>query len=100
MKRSTGLTLGSTVSRHPDQISSDITGETILMSLENGRYYGFRAVAQRIWDLLEEPTAVEVICAALRAEYNVDPGQCEHEVLAFVNDLIRENVAVIVCADD
>lgn len=92
MNRSGGLTLDSTVSRNPDQISADLSDETVLMSLDTGRYYGMRAVAGRIWELLAEPRTVGSLCDALVKEYDVERDRCEREALAFVGELVQEGL--------
>jgi hypothetical protein len=92
MSRLTGLTLDSYVMRNPDQMSTDLAGDTVLMRLDTGRYYGMRATAGRIWELLAEPRRVGSICDALLAEYAVERDRCEHEVLAFLTELIREEL--------
>lgn len=83
----------SVVTAAPDQISSDLAGEAVIMSLQDGAYYGLNEVGARIWSLLQQPRPVAAIRDALVAEYEIDPAQCEHEVVALLAAL--ETVGLI-----
>jgi hypothetical protein len=94
MHASGQLTLESVVMQNPDQLATQFSGDTVLMSLQTGRYYGMRAAAGRIWDLLRGPRTVASVCEALLEEYSVDRDRCEREVLAFLGDLATEDLLV------
>jgi hypothetical protein len=81
------LTLSSTVVASDNQVSSDLAGETVLLSLENARYFGFAGAGSRIWELIASPTRVADLCATLVREYDVQPDQCESDVLGFLRAL-------------
>ncbi len=65
----------------------DLDGETVLFSPLDGSYFGLNAVSSRIWDLLETPTTLTAICAALGKEFDVDPTVCEEQTVAFLSRL-------------
>ncbi len=67
----------------------------VTMSIENGMYYGMNAVASRIWELIPEPKSISEVCDTLLDEYQVDPEQCEKEVLALVSQLNDEGLIVV-----
>lgn len=75
-----------------DQVSSDLAGETVLLSMTSARYYGLDGVAQRIWELLREPALVSGICAKVAAEYDVDVDRCEADVLRFLRELASKGL--------
>jgi hypothetical protein len=79
-----------------DVVSCDLDGETALMSVENGKYYGMDPVGSRIWALLEQARPVSAICSLVLEEFEVEPSQLEHDVLAFLNDLAQENLIKVV----
>lgn len=72
------------------QTSAEVDGESVILDLEEGVYYGLNPVGARIWSEIQEPTAVEEITAAITAEYDVDAEQCREDVLSLLRDL-REN---------
>ena len=70
-------------------------GETVMMSIAKGKYYGLREVANEIWNGLREPTPVRDLCSGLQAAFDVTPDQCEREVLQFLNELHDEGLVSV-----
>jgi len=89
-----GLT--STVQRAEDLVSCDLDGETALMSVENGKYYGLDPIGSRIWSLLEQARPVADLCALLLEEFEVEPSQCRQDVLVFLHELAQDNLIKVV----
>ena len=71
-----------------DQMASDIAGETVILGLTAGRYYGLRSVGARVWQLLQEPIAITDVRRTLVSEYEVDPERCEADLLTLLGQLI------------
>ena len=76
-------------------IEAPIDGELVLMSIDNGKYYGMDSVASRIWALLEQPTTVKSIVTTLVEEYDVSQTKCESETLKFIELLVTEKALII-----
>lgn len=83
----TALSVHSTVVASPDQVSSDLAGETVLLSMTDAKYYGFSGVGSRIWELVQQPVMVSAVCAVITEEYDVSRELCEDDVLRFLRDL-------------
>ena len=49
-------------------------------------------VGSRIWTLLAKPFRICDLCAALLAEYRVDPHVCERQVLDLLEELRAEGL--------
>ena len=81
------ITMSSLVVAAKDQVSSDLGGETILLSMQSAMYYGLDGVAARVWELVHEPTRVADICDVIKNEYDVQPDRCEADVLDFLRQL-------------
>lgn len=77
----------SCVRRLPDALSAEINGETVLMSVDHGRYFTLDAVGSDIWARLEEPVAARDLVMALAADYMGDPAEIEADVLVLLNRL-------------
>ena len=90
------INLKSMIQRNDDLVSCDLDGETMLMSVETGKYYGMDPMGSRIWALLEQARPVSAICSLLLEEFEVEPSQCEHDVLAFLNELAQDNLIKVV----
>jgi len=86
------ITLRSTVVRTKDQVSSDLSVETILLSLRSGMYYGLQEVGARIWELAQQPIRVADMRDAIAREYEVESDRCERDVLAFLRQLATEGL--------
>lgn len=82
----------SIVRQSEGQVSANMNQQAVLMSIEQGNYYGLDDIATRIWALIEQPSAVTAICATLVAEYEVEPAQCEGDVLHFLNYLDEQGL--------
>ena len=71
-----------------DQLASAIGGETVILGLSAGRYYGVDAVGARIWQLIQEPTEVAEVRRTIVSEYAVDPERCEADLLKLLQQMI------------
>lgn len=89
------ITSEQKIQRDDSFIEAPIDNEIVLMSIENGKYYGMDAIASRIWSLLEQPTTLNAIIDTLTTEYDVERAQCETETLAFISLLQAENAIVV-----
>lgn len=78
--------------RIADIVSTDMDGERVMMSLEQGAYFGLGGVGGTIWDFLAEPRARAEIEAHVMAEYAVDAKTCRADVAAFLADLERNGL--------
>jgi hypothetical protein len=92
----TAIGLHSRIKRAADLVSADLDGEIALMSVAAGKYYGLEPIGSRIWALLEATRSVSEICTILVSEFEVDRERCERELLAFLNDLAKENLIKVV----
>lgn len=86
--------MGSSISRDSvvvatqNQVSSEfLDGETILLDIHGGVYYGLNPVAARIMSIIETPTPVAEIVEALLDEYEVEEDVCLRDVLHLLGEL-------------
>ena len=82
------MDLKSQIVRSDDLIEAQAGGETVMMSLALGSYYGLNAVGSYIWSLIDRPRTIEELREAICAEFAVSPDQCEQDVIAFVQTMI------------
>jgi len=86
------ITTDTIISRVEEVVASDIDGETVMMSIENGKYYGLDDIGSRIWELIEEPIKVSDLVDTLLGRYEVDRRTCEKDVLKFLNELDDDKI--------
>ena len=86
------LDLHSVIQRDPDIIAAQAGEDLVMVSIENGQYYGVSQVAKEIWQTIQQPTTVSDIIGDLIANYNVDRRLCERDTLAFLEQLLAEGL--------
>lgn len=90
------VTMGSEVTRSKSQVSADLAGEAVILSLSTGEYYGLNPVAARIWDLLQQVRRVSEIRELLLAEYpDVTADDCTSQVLALLEELVALDLIIV-----
>lgn len=82
----------TTIVRSPDQVSGDLDGKVVLLSIENGEYYNMNEVDSRIWTLLEKPMTVASLIDALLMEFAVEQTLCEAETMKFLEQLQKDKL--------
>lgn len=93
------ITLNSRVVRSEDFITSTVDNDLVMMSLEKGTYYGLDSIGSHVWENIAEPITVHDLCQKLTNQFEVQPTQCQTDVLAFLNELQKENM-IHVAAED
>ena len=80
------------VRRIDDVLDTDIDNETVMMDIEQGRYFGLNETGTRIWALLAQPIVIGDLYDQLTAEFDVPPEQCEQEVFDFLGSLLTRGL--------
>jgi len=83
------LSLASVVQATTDQVSCDLGGETAILHLHSGKYFGLDPMATRIWQLLAAPRTLAEVRDILLAEYDVAADLLERDLLEFLGKLQR-----------
>jgi hypothetical protein len=73
-------------------ISSDLNGEVVILNMKDGTYYGLGEVGHRVWELLREPVSVRNIHSVILNEYDVEPEQCEMDLLMLIESLLEQGL--------
>ncbi len=76
-------------------VSTAIPGETVILDPTSGRYFGLDGVGSRVWDMLQEPTTVAAIVAAITSEFDVDEATCERDLRALLEDLEAKGLVAV-----
>src|SRR5665213_999240 len=95
MDDSMSITEASRVSRRNDMLAQEVEGATVMTDVATGYYYGLESTARRIWELIEQPKSVSEICSILGAEFEVDSGMCETDVIEFLRRMNQEGLVHI-----
>ena len=73
--------------RNPDLVATDMDGDTVMMDIEQGKYYGISSVGSRVWELLENPVTLSEIVRTICAEFDVGRSTCGADMMQFLSDL-------------
>ncbi len=58
-------------------------------------YHGLDEVRARVWDLIQKPKSAKEVRDALLEEYEVEPNQCERDLLALLQSLAKEGLVEV-----
>jgi len=84
------LSMTTMVVASDQQVACDVADEVVLLSMQNGQYYGLNAVGASIWRLIQQPRALHEVSDELLAEYEgVSADTCVHETLTFVTSMLE-----------
>lgn len=86
------LTAESIVCKRDDLLAANVDQETVLLSIHNSRYFGMAETAHRIWELLDKQMRVKDLVDLLISEYEVDPADCQREVIQFLHELEKHDL--------
>ncbi len=96
MMMSDPIDLNSVIVAASDQVSSELQeGDTAILNLKDGVYYGLNSVGSRIWNLIQTPKSVADLREVLLAEYDVDEEVCTHELMDLLNNLSNKKLIEI-----
>jgi hypothetical protein len=79
--------LDTVVARNEEPVAVEVDRTIVMMSIDQGMYFGLQGTGSKIWSLLEQPRAVTDVCVALVNEFDIDPVDCQREVLGFLEEL-------------
>ena len=68
-------------------VARDIAGESMLLDLDTGSYFGLDAVGSRIWHLLEEMENSEEVVQVLLKEYEVEAVRLRQDLTELLKEL-------------
>lgn len=73
--------------RSSDIIASEVDGELVLISIQDGKYFGLDPVGSEIWRLLEEPHSTTALIETLKGQFDGDAAEIEADALTFIEEL-------------
>jgi hypothetical protein len=77
---------------NPSVVFRELDGETVLLNLDSGVYFGLDAVGTRVWTLLLEHGTTGPVCERMEQEYDVEPEALERDVHRLVRELHQKGL--------
>jgi hypothetical protein len=94
---SEGISLETVIARRDELMVAELSdNELVMLNVQSGSYYGMDETAKVIWDHLGEPRSIGALVDHLLTRFAVDRETCEGEVLAFVNEMLKDELIHVV----
>jgi len=84
---------------HRSVLSRELAGETVLLNLESGVYYGLDAVGTRAWNLLAEERTLADVCTIMLEEFEVTHDTLQQDLTTLVRELCEKQLLVPVSSE-
>ena len=81
-----------------DQVSTTLQGESVILNMKSGVYFGLNPVGARIWELVQQPISVELIQHTIISEYKVESERAKSDVLGLLKQLSDAGLVEVVHA--
>ena len=89
------MILTAVISQVEGIIVSDMDGEKVMLSIQNGKYYNLGEMGGEIWGLMKEPISIQSLVHSLQSIYDINQTNCEEQVTAFLTQLKDERLIQI-----
>jgi len=89
------LFMETTIVQSPGNIISDMDGETVMMSIDNGKYYNLGTIGGYIWEMIKTPSSIDKLISKLTNEFDIENSECQKEVIPFLEQLLNEKLIMI-----
>lgn len=76
----------------PDAVFRDLEGESVILDLASGTYYGLNEVGTRIWTLMAAGRDEDAIAGALHAEFDVTLEGARADLAALASELLSRGL--------
>ncbi len=83
------------VSACPGHLIAEVQGETVVLQLASGQYFGLNDVGSRIWCLIQSPTSLAALIEKLLVEYDVSRDRLQNDILRIVEEMLKAQLVEI-----
>lgn len=73
-------------------LAAEVDGEIVMMSIEQGRYFGLDDIGSDIWKRIERPCSFATLVDGLAADYDADRGTIAADVTALLTRMAEQDV--------
>lgn len=89
------LTIDSRVMPADDAVFRELDGQSVLLNLATGMYFGLDAVGTHVWRLAETDGALREVWRRMVDEYDADPAAIERDLLALADTLVSRGLWIV-----
>jgi hypothetical protein len=73
-------------------VMRELSGESVLLDLHSGHYFGLNEVGTRAWSLMRQGESLRTVNDTLGAEFDASSGVIEAELLRFAGELCEHGL--------
>ncbi|HEV8722563.1 MAG TPA: PqqD family peptide modification chaperone [Candidatus Binatia bacterium] len=88
----TQLSRSTTIKAIEEQLSCDLAGEAVILSLKSGEYFGLNELGARIWNLIQKPRTLGELVELLMLEYEVAIDQLERDLTSLLDEMCTQGL--------
>lgn len=77
----------------PEVVAREVGGETMLLDLASGTYFGLDEVGGMVWQAIEEGQPLSDACDRIESAFDASREQVEADVLALAAQLVEQGLA-------
>jgi hypothetical protein len=86
------ISAATVISRSPAVLTAEVDGEIVMMSIEQGRYFGLDDIGSDIWKRIEQPCSFAALVDRLTADYDADRATIAADVQALLGRMAAQDV--------
>ena len=86
------ISLDSLVTPSDDAVFRELDGQSVLLNLATGMYFGLDAVGTHVWQLALENGSLRAVRERLVDEYDAEPAAIERDLLALAETLVGKGL--------
>ena len=91
------MDIQTTLKRNPELLAVDMDGETVMMDMDSGNYFGINTVGSHIWEALENESKVTDIIETVNNHFEVrSDNNVQDDILSFLNDMLEQKLVEVV----
>jgi Coenzyme PQQ synthesis protein D (PqqD) len=80
------------ISRSTSVLTAEVEGEVVMMSIEQGCYFGLDDIGSDIWHRIEPPCSFATLIDRLAADYEADRATIAADVQALLGRMAAQDV--------
>ena len=87
------MDIQTTLKRNPELLAVDMDGETVMMDMDSGNYFGVNAVGSHIWEVLEMDNTAKAIIESVQSHFEMaEADNVQDDVLTFLSDMQEQKL--------
>jgi hypothetical protein len=80
------------ISRSPSVLTAEVDGEVVMMSIQQGQYFGLDDIGSDIWKRIEPPCSFAALIDGLTADYEADRATILADVQGLLHRMAEQDV--------